>query len=276
MLTPDYLLYSVLYTIIVSLLIFLVSTIFIWRFGRTRKAIMFYLSLAFIIFSIALFAAGLSDYYNLSLFSVYLLVYTNNASNVYILFSGMLDQLTFSIMEWIILIFQGKLISLIYTYTLSIILVDLANLSLYAFTLEAFAERKRRGILVYSVTFVPLFILTLMFLDSVLIYLLAFIIGLMTYVPLTYLAIRASRMVDQKVYRYGFLMIATTSIFLILFFALGFLDEILGFNIITIIIESVLVLAASIFAYVGYTLPNWFRKLAGSKIGNHLTPRNTN
>jgi hypothetical protein len=61
-------------------------------------------------------------------------------------------------------------------------------------------------------------------------------------------------------------MIALTSVFLALFFLFFFIEAVLteGWSI-YVPIGWTMGLIASICAYIGYVLPNWFRRLAGEK-----------
>jgi hypothetical protein len=163
-------------------------------------------------------------------------------------------------------IFGGYLIGSILTLTFSVTLAELGCLFLFAFTLKAFLERKRKWILVYSLIFVPTFILTLTSLNRTLDSMLALIIGLTTCIPLAYLSIKASELTKKKVFRYGFQLIAATAVFLALFFAFNSVEAVVAREAsIFMPIAWTMGLLASITAYIGYVLPNWFRKLLGEK-----------
>jgi hypothetical protein len=144
--------------------------------------------------------------------------------------------------------------------------VELGCLFLFAFTLKAFLERKRKWMAVYSLIFAPAFILTLMSWDRATDAMLALIVGIITGIPLAYLSIKASRLTKKKAYRYGFLMIAASAVFLILFFAFNLVEGVVAREAsIFLPIAWTMGLLASISAYIGYVLPNWFRRLVGEK-----------
>lgn len=263
MLTPDYLVFLINYEFLLTILVLFVSANFIWRFWKVRKIPLIYLALTFILFALGVFFVALSHMDHLAIYPILLRDYMYNG---YVLSFRIQGHLFSVFTDWVIIIFQGWLKGTIYIFAFSIALAELGNLFLFAFSLKAFLEKKKKWLILYSLIFVPLFILTLISFNVTLNFMLAMIIGLITYIPLIYLAARAYKMTDQKVYRYGFLMIAMTSIFLSLFFVFLFIEGALteGWSIF-IPIGYTMGLLASISAYIGYVLPNWFRRLLGEK-----------
>nr|MDO8082934.1 hypothetical protein [Candidatus Freyarchaeota archaeon] len=263
MLTPDYLIFIIDYEFLLTALVLFVSANFVWRFWKVRKIALIYLALTFILFAFATFFVAWSHIYHLQIYPVLLQDY---------MFAGFVFPFRIqghfysNLSDWFIILTQGWLTGSIYIFAFSIALAELGNLFLYTFSLEAFLQRKKKWILLYSLAFVPLFVLTLISFNVTLNFILAMIIGLMTYIPLVYLAVRAFRMTEKKVFRYGFLMIAMTSVFLALFFVFLFVESALteGWSIF-VPIAWTMGLIASISAYIGYALPNWFRRLAGEK-----------
>ncbi len=171
-----------------------------------------------------------------------------------------------TIANWTIIASQGYLIGSIITLRLSIVLADLGCFFLFTFTLKAFLDKKKKWMLLYPLFFVPGLILTLPSLDRTLTSMPALMIGLVSCIPLAYLAIRASRLTKTKVYRYGFQMIALSTVFLVLFFLFNFAEGavIREFSILMPLAWT-MALVSSVSAYIGYILPNWFRKLVGEK-----------
>ncbi|MEM2144462.1 MAG: hypothetical protein QW279_03815 [Candidatus Jordarchaeaceae archaeon] len=263
MLTPDYLAFIINYEFLLTVLVLFVSANFIWRYWKARKIALIYLALTFTIFAFAIFFVALSHIYHLQIYPVLLQDYMFNGCLMPFRVQGHLYS---NLSDWLIILTQGWLTGSIYIFAFSTALAELGNLFLYTFTLEAFLQTKKKWMILYSLVFVPLFILTLASFNVTLNFILAMIIGLMTYIPLTYLAVRALRITEKKVFRYGFLMMAMTSIFLALFFVFLFVEAALteGWSIF-VPIAWTMGLLASITAYVGYVLPNWFRKLVGEK-----------
>lgn len=262
MLTPGYLIFITNYEFLLTVLVLFVSTTFVWRYWKTRKTALIYLALTFTLFAFGTFFVALSHIYHLQIYPILFQDYMFNGYVVYFRITNFYANLS----DWFIILTQGWLMGSIYIFAFSTALAELGNLFLYTFTLEAFLQTKRKWIILYSLVFVPLFILTLASFNVTLNFILAMIIGLMTYIPLTYLAVRALKMTEKKVFRYGFLMIVMTSIFLALFFVLLFVEAALteGWSIF-VPIAWTMGLLASITAYIGYVLPNWFRKLVGEK-----------
>lgn len=261
MLTPEYLTFLIDYELLVTLLLIFVSTTFIWRFWKVKRPAMLYLALTFILFSLAAFFVALSHGYHLLLYPIHLQEYIYNGI--------ILDyrhplQIYTQLLNYLMISTQDYLTASIYTFAFPFVLAELGNLFLYAFTLEAFLEKKIKWSILYLVIFIPIFVITLLTFELALNFMLALVIGLITYVPLIYLAFRAFRLTTQKVYRYGFILIIMTSVFLSLFFVFYFIDGTLtqGWSIFEPIAWT-MGLLASISAYIGYVLPKWFRKIVG-------------
>jgi hypothetical protein len=266
MLTPDYLSFMINYEFLLTALVLFVSANFVWRYWKTRKIALIYLAITFTLFAFGTFFVALSHIYHLQIYPVLLQDYMLNG----FLFPFRIQGHFYSnLSDWFIILTQGWLTGSIHIFAFSTELAELGNLFLYLFTLEAFLESKRKWMLPYALAFTPLFILTLISFNVTLNFILAMIIGLMTYIPLIYLSVRASRITEKKVFRYGFLMITMTSLFLALFFVFMFIEAALteGWSIF-ILIAWTMGLLASISAYIGYVLPNWFRRLVGEKIKN--------
>lgn len=265
MLTPDYLAFLINYEFLLTILMLFVSANFIMRFWKVRKIPMIYLALTFILFALGVFFVALSHSDHFAIYPILLQDYMFNGHVVFFRIQG---HLYANFTDWVIILFQGWLKGSVYIFALSIALAELGNLFLFAFSLEAFLKKKKKKkwMIIYSLIFAPLFILTLVSFNVTLNFILALIIGLMTYIPLIYLALRAYMMADQKVFRYGFLMIAATSVFLSLFFVFLFIEAAFteGWSIF-VPIGYTMGLLASISAYIGYVLPNWFRRLVGEK-----------
>ncbi|MHA1207971.1 MAG: hypothetical protein ACTSSA_04230 [Candidatus Freyarchaeota archaeon] len=261
MLTPDYLVFLVDYELLLTVLVLFVSANILWRFWRMRRIALLYLALVFILFSFAVFFTAWSHSYHLSLYPLLLQDYMYNG---YMVFFRVQGQLYAKLTDWMVITMQGGLTGLIYIFAFSIALAELGNLFLFAFSIEAFLEEKRKWMALYALVFAPSFALTLVSFNVSLNFVLALVTGLITYIPLAYLSIKAMRMTEQRVYRYGFLMITLTAVFLSLFFVFLFVESALteGWSIF-IPIAWTMGLFAGISAYIGYVLPNWFRKLVG-------------
>ncbi|WXG39541.1 MAG: hypothetical protein WED07_01680 [Candidatus Freyarchaeum deiterrae] len=263
MLTPDYLVYLIYYEFLITALVLFVSANFIWRFWKVRKIALIYLALTFILFALAAFFVAWSHINHLSIYPILIQDWIYDG---YVFPFRILGHFYSNLSDWFIILTQGWLTGSIYIFTFSFALADLANLFLYAFSLEAFLQKKRKWMALYSAAFAPLFIYPLIFFNVTSSFILATIVGLMTYIPLIYLAVKAFRESDKKLSRYGFVMIALTSVFLALFFVFFFIEAVLteGWSI-YVPIAWTMGLIASIFAYIGYVLPNWFRRLVGEK-----------
>lgn len=261
MLTPGYLSLLINYELLVTLLLIFVSANFVWRFWKVKRLAMLYLALTFILFSLAAFCVALSHSYHLVLYPVHFQEYIYNGI--------ILDyrhplQIYTKLMNYTIIYTQDYLTASIYTFALPFVMAELGNLFLYSFTLNAFLEKKMKWIILYLVIFIPIFVITLLTFELALNFMLALVIGLITYVPLIYLALGAFRLTTEKVYRYGFILIMMTSVFLSLFFVFYFIDGTLtqGWSIFEPIAWT-MGLLASICAYIGYVLPEWFRRIVG-------------
>ncbi len=222
---------------------------------------MLYLALTFTLFPLAAFFVALNHSHHLLLYPIYLQEYIYNGI--------ILDyrhplQIYTRLLNYLVIYTQDYLTASIYTFAFPFVLAELGNLFLYAFTLETFLEKKTKWGIMYLVIFIPIFIITLLTFELPTNFMLALIIGLITYVPLIYLALRAFRLTTEKVYRYGFTLIIMTSVFLSLFFVFYFVDGTLtqGWSIFEPIAWT-MGLLASISAYIGYVLPEWFRRLVG-------------
>nr|MDO8082936.1 hypothetical protein [Candidatus Freyarchaeota archaeon] len=261
--TLDILIFTLNCEILITILMIVVIATILWRFAKKRSAALLYLALFFILFTLGVYFAYESHRYQLSM---YIIIIQDYMLNGIFMFFNVHPSLYATIANSLTTALGGYLIGSILTLTFSVTLAELGCLFLFAFTLKAFLERKRKWMLVYSLIFVPTFILTLTSLNRTSDSMLALIIGLITCIPLAYLSIKASGLTKKKAFRYGFLMIAATTVFLILFFAFNFVEGVVAREAsIFMPIAWTMGLLASITAYIGYVLPNWFRRLVGEK-----------
>ncbi|MFB0563855.1 MAG: hypothetical protein ACETWM_21870 [Candidatus Lokiarchaeia archaeon] len=262
----DILLYSLNVELLITILMLVLIATILWRFFKKRNLALLYLALFFILFALGVYFASVGHRYQLSMISVIIQDYM-----LYGVFVSFNVQQSFyaTIADWTIMVSQGYLIGSIITLGLSIVLADIGCFFLFTFTLKAFLEKKKKWMLLYSLFFVAAFILTILNLPSLnrtLTSMIALMIGLVSCIPLAYLAIRAARLTKAKLYRYGFQMIAISTVFLILFFLFNFAEgAVIGEFSIFMPLAWTMGLVSSISAYIGYVLPNWFRKLIGEK-----------
>lgn len=263
MLTPDYLTFLINYEFLLTILVLFVSANFILRFWKLRKVPLIYLALTFILFALGVFFVALS---HIDHFAIYPILLRDYMIDSYVLPFRIQGHFYSVLTDWVIIIFQGWLKGSIYIFSFSIALAAVGNLFLFAFTLEAFLQKKKRWMILYSIVFTPLFIIILVSFNVTLNFMLAMIIGLVTYIPLIYLSLKAAKITEKRLFRYGFIMISFTSVFLSLFFVFLFIEGALteGWSIF-VPIGYTMGLLAGISAYIGYVLPNWFRRLIREK-----------
>ncbi|MEX2752387.1 MAG: hypothetical protein Q6366_010945 [Candidatus Freyarchaeota archaeon] len=85
-------------------------------------------------------------------------------------------------------------------------------------------------------------------------------LGLVTQGLLIYYSIKAMRITDSKVYKRGFLLVSFTAVLFITFFLSYLLDSLLGGWTIFLFVGWTLVMISATPTYIGYILPDWFRK----------------
>jgi hypothetical protein len=168
---------------------------------------------------------------------------------------------TFSnLVTWIILQSWSYPIFLIYQWSASLIAAAIGHLFIFLFTLSAFKEVKAKYVAPYGVFIGVVIFLLLVNTNITINWFFAFALGLVTQGILIYYSIKAMRLTDSKLYKRGFLLISFTAVLFILFFASYLLDSILGGWTIFLFVGWTLALISAIPTYVGYLLPDWFRR----------------
>jgi hypothetical protein len=160
----------------------------------------------------------------------------------------------------IVLHVEGYPTTLVYQWSASLIFAAIGHLFIYLFTLSAFKEVKRKYVAPYAIFIGAVIFVLLVNLNITINWGLAFTVGLVTQGLLIYYSIKAMRLTESKLYKRGFLLVSFTAVLFILFFACYLLDSLLGGWTIFLFVGWTLVLISAIPTYIGYVLPEWFRR----------------
>ena len=160
----------------------------------------------------------------------------------------------------IVLHVEGYPKTLIYQWSASLIFAAIGHLFIYLFTLSAFKEVNKKYVAPYAVFISAVIFVLLVNLNITINWVLAFAVGLVTQGLLIYYSIRAMRLTDSKLYKRGFLLVSFTAVLFILFLGCYLLDSLLGGWTIFLFVGWTLILISAVPTYVGYVLPDWFRK----------------
>ena len=165
-----------------------------------------------------------------------------------------------NMVTWIVFSMESYPIFLIFQWSASLMAGVVGHLFIYLFVLSAFKEVKRKFVAPYAV-FIGAVIVVLIVNGAVTInWFLAFTVGLVTQSLLIYYSIKAMRLTDSKLYKRGFQLMSLTAVIFILFFASYLIDNLLGGWTIFLFVGWTLALTSAVPTYIGYVLPDWFRK----------------
>ena len=253
----------VVYEIFIAVLLLTFAGIFAMRYWAKQRTAVKYLSLTYLMFTFgALFAAYghliYTKYWSLLLMD-YLLPFLLTGyfvpfevGRIFLVF----DQLTTSLVIHV----EGYPVFLIYQWSASLIAAGIGHLFLYLFTLEAFKEVDKKYVIPYLIFLGVVITVLIVNIYITLNWFLVFILGLVTQGILAYYAIKAMRLTESKLYKRGFLLVSLTSVLFVLFFASYLIDSFLGGWTIFLFVGWTMALISAVPAYVGYVLPDWFRR----------------
>lgn len=259
----DILFQLVIYEILMAVLLFAFGVVFAVRYRERKRAAIKYLALTYIMFTFgALFAAYghliYTKYWALILMD-YLLPYMLTGffvpfelGRIVLLF----DRITLTLVYYL----EGYPLFLVYQWSAALIAAMIGHLFIFLFTLEAFKEVKKRYVAPYIV-FLGVVIAFLLGNEYITFnWFLAFVLGLITQGLLIYYAIKAMRITDSKLYKRGFLLVSFTAVLFILFFLSYLIDSVTGGWSIFLFVGWTLALVSAVPTYIGYLLPDWFRR----------------
>nr|MDO8080796.1 hypothetical protein [Candidatus Freyarchaeota archaeon] len=254
----------IIYEILIAVLLLVIGVIFAVRWREKRSAALKYLALTYFVFIFgALFAA-----YGHTIYTKYWGLMILDYAWVPYLLTGYIIPLNIprAILIFdptvlsIVLHFEGYPTTLVYQWSASLIAAAIGHLFIYLFTLSAFKEVKRKYVAPYAIFIGAVIFVLIVNLYITINWFLAFTVGLVTQGTLIYYAIKAMRLTESKLYKRGFLLISFTAVIFILFFGCYLVDSLLGGWTIFLFVGWTLVLISAIPTYVGYVLPDWFRR----------------
>ncbi len=254
----------VIYEILMAVLLLAFSIIFAVRYRQKQRKAIRYLSLTYLMFTFgALFAAYghliYTKYWGLILMDYTLVPFLLTGYFIPLDFVRpvlLFDQLTLSL----VLHAEGYPIFLVYQWSAALIAAAIGHLFIYLFTLEAFKEVKRKYVVPYLIFLGVVIAFLIGNINITFNWFLAFTLGLVTQGLLIYYAIKAMRLTDSKVYKRGFLLVSFTALLFILFFMSYLVDSLIGGWTIFLFVGWTLALISAVPTYIGYILPDWFRK----------------
>lgn len=251
-----------------AVLLFVIGAIFAVRWRQRRSAAIGYLSLTYFVYVFGALFAGYGHIIYTSYWSLILmdslfppaLTYALTGYFIPFGFVAILFSTFNNLATWLVYHVWGYTMLLIYQWSASLIAAAIGHLFIFLFTLSAFKEVKAKYVAPYGV-FIGAVIFVLIANTNITInWFLAFGVGLVTQGLLIYYSIKAMRLTDSKLYKRGFLLVSLTAVLFILFFGCYLIDSILGGWTIFLFIGWTLVLISAIPTYVGYVLPDWFRR----------------
>jgi hypothetical protein len=260
----DILYQLVIYEIFMAVLLLAFGVVFAVRYRERKRAAIKYLALTYIMFTFgALFAAYghliytkywsliLMDYLLPSILTGYFVPF--EFGRIFLIFDWLNTQLVYNL--------EGYFLLLVYQWSASLIAAAIGHLFIYLFTLEAFKEVKRKYVAPYIIFLGVVISSLLINIENITTnWALAFALGLVTQGLLIYYAIKAMRLTDSKLYKRGFLLVSFTAVLFILFFASYLIDSVTGGWTIFLFVGWTLALISAVPTYIGYLLPDWFRR----------------
>lgn len=254
----------VVYEILMAILLLGFSVLFAQRYREKQRKAIKYLALTYFMFTLGALMAAYghliyTKYWGLILMDYTIIPYLLTGYPIPLDMQRVLlifDQTTTSI----ILHFEGYPTLLVYQWSAALIPAAIGHLFIYLFTLEAFKEVKIKYVVPYLIFMGVVIAFLIGNIYITINWFLIFMLGLVTQGLLIYYSIKAMRITDSKVYKRGFLLVSFTAVLFILFFLSYLLDSVLGGWTIFLFVGWTLVMISATPTYIGYILPDWFRK----------------
>ncbi|MEM3565176.1 MAG: hypothetical protein QXS27_00820 [Candidatus Jordarchaeaceae archaeon] len=259
MFSLDFLYSLIWYGYLISILFFAVSAYFLLRFRAKRGAAIFHLFAGYVLYGLAVAATAYGYYQHVEYFGLLvmdLLPLQYVVSQVTHIFY--FEELTGILLQY----FVSYTARLFFKWNVSMMIVALADFFLFAFTIETFAQ-KRRYLVPFGIASAAIIVFLTFFWDPLINWATVMILSLVTYSILAYLSIGAMRLATMRSYKYGFGLIASSNIFLSLFFVFMSVDRLTGRWTPFLFLAWTILFIASLLTFVGYTMPPWFKKLLG-------------
>ncbi|MBS7251292.1 MAG: hypothetical protein KIH08_12015 [Candidatus Freyarchaeota archaeon] len=253
-------LYSLIwYGYLIGVFFFAVSVYFLVRFRVKGGTGIFYLFACYVLFGFAVVATAYGyyqhvEYFGLLVMDLFPLPYI--ASQVSRIFY--FEELTGILLQY----FVSYVARLLFKWNVSMMIVAVADFFLFAFTVETFIQR-RKYLVPFGVASAAIVVYLALFWDPLINWATVMILSLVTYCILAYFSIRAMRLAEKKSYKYGFGLIASSNILLSLFFVFMAVDRLTGRWTPFLFLAWTILFLSSLFTFVGYTMPPWFKKLFG-------------
>lgn len=257
MFSLDFLYALIWYGYLIGFLFFAVSVYFLLRFQAKRGVAIFCLFAGYVLFGLAVITTAYGYYQHVEYFGFLVLdlspifYVASQASRLFYF-----EELTGILLQY----FVSYTSRLFFKWNITFMLVAIADFFIFAFTEEAFIQ-KRKYLIPFAVVTISLVGFFFVFWDPLINWAAVMILSLATYAILGYFSYRAMQLAENKSYRYGFAMILSSNILLSLFFVFMSVDRLIGRWTPFLFLAWTILFLASILAFVGYTTPPWFKKI---------------
>jgi hypothetical protein len=244
---------------LIGVLFFAVSAYFLLRFSAKRGAAIFHLFAGYVLYGLAVVTTAYGyyqhvEYFGLLIMDLFPVMYI--ASQVSRIFY--FEELTGILLQY----FVSYVARLFFKWNISMMIVTLTDFFLFAFAVETFIQ-KRKYLVPFGIASAAIIVFLTLFWDPLINWATVMILSLVTYFILAYLSIRAMKLATMRSYKYGLGLIASSNIFLSLFFVFMSVDRLIGRWTPFLFLAWTILFAASLVTFIGYTMPPWFKKLFG-------------
>lgn len=259
MFSSDFLTVLIWYGYLIGFLFFAVSVYFLLRFRVKGDTAILYLFAGYVLFGLAVISTAYGYYQHMEYFgflALDLLPVPYVVSQVTRLFY--FEEFTGILLQY----FVSYSARLFFKWNISMIVALAADFFLFGFTVEAFI-RDRRYLAPFGAVAATLGAILIFLWDPLINWLILMSVSLVTYFILANYSIKAMRSAKSRSYKYGFALIASSNIFLSLFFVFMAVDRLTGRWTPFLFVAWTLLFISSILAFIGYSMPPWFRKFLG-------------
>jgi len=255
--TLDFLYLLIWYGYLIGFLFFAVSAYFLLRFRVKGGVALIHLFVGYVLYGLAVVTTAYGYYQHVEYFGLLILDFLPlpfTVSQVTHIFY--FEELTGILLQYMV----SYVARLLFKWNISMIAVAVSDFFLFGFTVEAFIQ-ERKYLAPFGVASASVAVLLIFSWDPLINWLLVMGLSLATYFIMGYFSLRAMGLARERSYKYGFAMIASSNIFLTLFFFMMVVDRLLGRWTLFLLVAWTFLFLASLLTFTGYTLPPWFRKL---------------